>query len=129
MLSLAALLVVIFKKAVLILMLLISVGQDKPMLLITLYSCGDWNNILAEVNQQNCSDSLWPKKHVGLLLVYFSLKDRRDTLAEDILAHPQESLNNIHSNRNLETRVWVEEQSIILLTALHLLAIVCATTG
>lgn len=69
------------------------------------------------------------KKHVRVLPLQFSLKDIRDTLAEDILAYPQESLNTIHSNRNLETRDRVEEQSIILLTALHLLATVYASTG
>lgn len=106
-------------------MLLISLGQDKPMMLITLYSCGDGKNILAEVNQQNCSD----KKHVRLLLLQFPLKDIRDSLAEDILAYLQESLNTIHGNRNLETRYRVEEQSIILLAALHLLAVVYASTG
>lgn len=66
---------------------------------------------------------------MGLLLLHFSLKDIHDTLTEDTLAYPQESLNTIHSNRNLETTGRVEEQSMILLTALHLLPIVYTSTG
>lgn len=41
---------------------------------------------------------------MGLLLLWFSRKDTCDSLAEDILASPQESLNTMNSNRNLETR-------------------------
>ena len=66
---------------------------------------------------------------MGLPLLQFSPKDICDTLAEDIFAYPQESLNTIHSNKNLETRHQVEEQSIILVTALRLLAIVYASTS
>lgn len=43
------------------------------------------------------------KKSHGTLAVVV-LSERRVTLAEDILASPQESLNTINSNRNLETR-------------------------
>jgi len=66
---------------------------------------------------------------MGLLLLQFLLTDTCDTLPEDTLAYPQESLNTIHSNKNLETRDRVEKQSVILLSAVHLLVIVHASTG
>lgn len=68
------------------------------------------------------------KKACGTFAVAVLSKDTRDTL-QKISLLILESLNTIHSNRNLETRDQVEEQSIMLLTALHLLATLYASTG